>query len=290
MSANPLPNGSEAAARAAGQRALDHFLEAGFCRIEPPILQPAAVFLDMSGEEIRGRLYLTTDPSGEELCLGLITPSPSVSRISRPHAGERAIRLSRPGVSRPPGQLANDMQTGLESYGRRDVEAADAEILACALEAAAARAGALNVRHRRRGLFDGVIGALGLTEAWRRRARRGLAQGKALEAIDGAGRRLAKPGVLAALERADHAGAKALVKDLLAIAGIATVGGRDSAEIADRFLEQAAERAEAGLGASKQAILKRFLAISGDPDSGAASLRALASEAKLQISARVEFV
>ena len=94
--------------------------------------------------------------------------------------------------------------------------------------------------------------------------------------------------MLAALERADHAGAKALVKDLLAIAGITAVGGRDISEIADRFLEQAAERAEGGVGAEQQAILKRFLAISGDPDSGAAALRALASAAKLQISALVD--
>ena len=53
----------------AGELALEHFLDAGFERIEPPILQPASVFLDMSGEEIRGRLYLTSDASGAEQCL-----------------------------------------------------------------------------------------------------------------------------------------------------------------------------------------------------------------------------
>ena len=37
---------------------------------------------------------------------------------------------------------------------------------------------------------------------------------------------LAQSGVLAAMESADHAGAKALVEDLLAIAGIDAVGGR----------------------------------------------------------------
>ena len=33
------------------------------------MLQPAAAFLDMSGEEIRGRLYLTSDLTGARLCL-----------------------------------------------------------------------------------------------------------------------------------------------------------------------------------------------------------------------------
>jgi len=293
VTANPLLNGSEAAARAAGQRALDHLLEAGFCRIEPPILQPAARFLDMSGEDIRGRLYLTTDPSGEELCLRPDYTIPvCLAHLAGPNAGEPAQYAYLGPVFRArPGQLGERMQTGLESYGRRDVEAADAEMLACALEAAAsAGAGGLKVRIGDVGVFDGVIGALGLTEAWRRRVRRGLAQGKALEAIlDGAGNGAnGQSGVLAALERADHAGAQALVKDLLAIAGIAAVGGRDISEIADRFLEQAAERAEGGVGAEQQAILKRFLAVSGDPDAGAAKLRALAGEAKLQVSALVD--
>ena len=51
---SPAPPG--AAALLAGARALDHFLAAGFARLEPPVLQPASVFLDMSGEDIRGRL------------------------------------------------------------------------------------------------------------------------------------------------------------------------------------------------------------------------------------------
>src|ERR1700683_2103863 len=53
----------------AGERALDCLLAAGFGRTEPPILHPAAIFLDMSGEEVRRRLFLTADAAGEELCL-----------------------------------------------------------------------------------------------------------------------------------------------------------------------------------------------------------------------------
>ena len=56
------------APRSAGERALDHFLAAGFERTEPPVLHPAAIFLDMSGEEVRRRLFLTAGAAGEELC------------------------------------------------------------------------------------------------------------------------------------------------------------------------------------------------------------------------------
>src|ERR1700728_5183331 len=45
------------------------FAKAGYTLAEPPILQPADPFLDLSGEDIRKSLYLTTDATGEELCL-----------------------------------------------------------------------------------------------------------------------------------------------------------------------------------------------------------------------------
>src|SRR5258706_10785126 len=45
------------------------FERAGYARVAPAILQPAEPFLDLSGEDIRKRMYLTTDPQGHELCL-----------------------------------------------------------------------------------------------------------------------------------------------------------------------------------------------------------------------------
>ena len=46
------------------------FAQAGYRRAEPAIIQPAEPFLDLSGEDIRKSLYLTTDASGEELKFG----------------------------------------------------------------------------------------------------------------------------------------------------------------------------------------------------------------------------
>src|ERR1700753_4488468 len=45
------------------------FAQAGYALAEPAPVRPAEPFLDLSGEDIRKSLYLTTDPSGEELCL-----------------------------------------------------------------------------------------------------------------------------------------------------------------------------------------------------------------------------
>ena len=97
---------------------------------------------------------------------------------------------------------------------------------------------------------------------------------------DAAASALAQPGVLAALESADHAGAKALVEDLLAIAGIDAVGGRTAGEIADRFLEQAALRSGEPIDADKRKVLESYLAVSGDPDEAARRLRRLADDAE----------
>jgi ATP phosphoribosyltransferase regulatory subunit len=288
----PVPP-TDARRREAGIRALDHFLGAGFARIEPSVLQPASAFLDMSGEEIRGRLYLTSDAGGAELCLRPEYTIPvCLAHLASPQPGAEAQYAYLGPVFRArPGQSGEMIQTGLESYGNPEIEAADAEILALALEAAeAAGSSALKVRIGDARVFDGVLGALGLPDVWLRRLRRGLAQGRPLEAVLNGGGQGAnsQSGVLAALERADHAGAKALVEDLLAIAGIATVGGRSAGEIADRFLEQAAARSEPGVNGDQQAILRRFLAISGDPDAASMELRGLAADARLDLRAALD--
>ena len=281
------------APRSAGERALDHFLAAGFERTEPPILHPAAIFLDMSGEEVRRRLFLTAGAAGEELCL---RPEYTIPVCRAYLNSDRAGAIAEYSYLGPvfrarAGQGGEQTQTGLESFGRKDPEAADAEVFALSLEAAtAAGGGVLAARVGDAGLFDGVLELLEIPDVWRRRLRRGVARGRGLDAIfsrpsQGA---LGQAGVLAALESADHAGAKALVEDLLAIAGIETVGGRSAGEIADRFLEQASLRSGEPIAAEKRAVLEAFLAISGDPDQAAIELRRLAQSARLDLAAALD--
>ena len=276
----------------AGDRALEHFLAAGFERIEPHVLQPAAIFLDVSGEEIRGRLYLTADPRGEEYCLRPEYTIPVCrAYLASPHVGRTAeYSYLGPVFRAQAGQAGEQTQTGLESFGRRDAEAADAEIFALAMEAAALSGARLAARLGDVGLFDSMLASLALPDVWRRRLKRGVAHGRSLAAIlDGRGQSLlSQSGVLAAMESADHAGAKALVEDLIAIAGIDAVGGRTASEIADRFLEQAALRSGDPIDPEKRKALEAFLVVSGDPDAAAAKLRSLAREARLDLDAALD--
>ena len=90
--------------------------------------------------------------------------------------------------------------------------------------------------------------------------------------------------MLAALAGSDPKGAHHLVTDLLSIAGIAAVGGRSVAEIADRFLEQSALNAPTRLPRETRALIERFLAIAGDPDEAAGELRALAGDGNIALA------
>src|ERR1700738_4453189 len=83
-------------------------------------------------------------------------------------------------------------------------------------------------------------------------------------------------------------GERALVTDLLSIAGITAVGGRSVGEIADHFLEQAALGAQTSLPRETRALIEKFLAITGDPHEAAAKLRAFAREGKIALDAGLD--
>jgi ATP phosphoribosyltransferase regulatory subunit len=264
---------------------------AGYARVQPAILQPAEPFLDLSGEDIRKRMFLTASPSGEELCLRPDLTIP-VSRdyLASDAAGKPASfcylgTVFRHRVSGP----AEFLQAGIESFGRADKAAADAEMLALGLEATMHYGlGEPDVQIGDVALFAALISALDLPAAWKRRLvkdfnrKSNLAQDLDRLTLGGANGRPEYQGVLAALAGADPKGAHALVTDLLSIAGITAVGGRSVGEIADRFLEQSALGASSKLPREVRGLIERFLSIQGDPDDAAAELRALATEAQMK--------
>lgn len=275
---------------------LAHFERAGFVRHEPKLLQPAGVFLDRSGEDFRGHLYLTSDASGAELCLRPEYTIPvCLDYLASPQAGTAAAFAYGGSIFRAPMQGAGGerefLQAGIESFGRDDREAADAEILGAALDAArAAGAGDLDVRIGDAGLVAAFLDGLDLPPVWRRRVETGHARGLPLAEIFTPPQRngAEKAGVLAALTKADPADARRLVEDLLSIAGITAVGGRSPAEIAERFLDQATLAEGAGISPEKRALAEAFFLIEGAPDIASAALRALAEDARLDLCAALD--
>jgi ATP phosphoribosyltransferase regulatory subunit len=289
-----------AAPRATGPAAwadalLLSFAQAGYVQAEPAILQPAEPFLDLSGEDIRKSLYLTTDAGGEELCLRPDLTIP-VARdyLASPRAGQPAgFSYLGPVFRYRGGRPSEFLQAGIESFGRQDRAAADAEMLALALEATAAFGlKDVEIRTGDVALFIALIDALNLYPVWRRlikdfNRKTSLAQDLERLTLATASSRNEYEGVLAALAGSDRKAALALVTDLMSIAGTTNVGGRSVSEIADRFLEQSTLKGGA-LPRDALETIKRFLAISGDPDDAVAQLRALARDARLNITAAID--
>jgi len=292
---------STAAPRATGSAAwadtlLRSFVQAGYGLAEPAILQPAEPFLDLSGEDIRKSLYLTTDATGEELCLRPDLTIP-VARdyLASGRAGQAAGFSYLGPVFRYRGGRASEfLQAGIESFGRLDRPAADAEMLALGLAATSAFGITdVDIRTGDVALFTSLIDRLDLFPVWRRRLmkdfNRKLNPAQDIERLTLAS---ATPkneyeGVLAALAGSDRKAALALVTDLMSIAGATNVGGRTAAEIADRFLEQSTLKAGA-LPRDALAIIKRFLAIAGNPREAIRQLRSLAGDTNLDIGEAID--
>jgi len=271
---------------------------AGYTRVSPAILQPAEPFLDLTGEDMRRHMFVLTDTAGRELCLrpDLTIPVARDYLASSAAATARAAGLCYLGaVFRDRGSgsglgAGEFLQAGIESFGRADTAAADAEALSLGLEATAhygiddpaILTGDVS-------LYMALIAALDLAPAWKRRLlkdfnrKANLAEDLQRLALAGANGRPEHQGVLAALADANPKAAHALVTDLLSIAGISAVGGRSIGEIADRFVEQAELGVSAALPGETRTVIERFLGVAGTPDDALASLRALADDARLSL-------
>src|SRR3954463_1139011 len=227
----PVAMNAAAAPPATGSAAwaevlLSSFAQAGYERAEPAILQPAEPFLDLSGEDIRKSLYLTADATGEELCLRPDLTIP-VARdyLASSRAGQPAgFCYLGPVVRLRGGRPSDFLQAGIESFGRRDPAAADAEMLALGLEAAATfGVTEVDIRTGDVALFNALLDALELFPVWRRRLIKDFNRKISLEQdiehlmVATGSTHNEYQGVLAALAGSDRKAALALVTDLMSI-------------------------------------------------------------------------
>lgn len=274
-----------------GPALVELYERAGYARVEPAILQPAEIFLELSGEELRRRLFIFTDSEGRELCLRPDITIPVCRALLTKGVNGAANYCYLGPVFRDRGGGSGEyLQAGIEQLGRTDKSAADAECLSLALESAKVFGiDAPAIRMGDVGLFSALVAALDLPPAWQRRLLKDFNRTGTLEADLASLRNKSDPrashaGVLAALEGSDPTAARAFVTDILSIAGISAVGGRTAEEIAERFLEQSSRGATSGLAPEAAGVLERYLRIAGDPDEALTALRALSADAKLDLA------
>ncbi len=123
----------KARARATADRIYAAFLAAGALPVEADILQPAEVLLDLYGEDIRARAYVTTDPLRGEMMLRPDFTVPVV-QMHMAHGAEPARYAYQGEVFRKQEHLtarkSEYFQVGFELFARENPSDADAEVFA----------------------------------------------------------------------------------------------------------------------------------------------------------------
>ncbi len=267
------------------------FSGAGYGFVEPPILHDASIFVELAGEDLRRRLFLTSAADGTELalrpdytipvCLQHLATGPAKRKANYAYLGP-VFRQRRD----EPGEF---LQAGIESLGRADRVAADADVLKLALAAVRTLGIAKPaVRIGDSTLFAAVLEALDLNLPWRRRLARSFGDTARLKALiaKANGRRGGKAVAVPADLARERQRAKKTARDLLLAHGLATIGGRTEAEIAERVVEKTA--LAAGIGGRPAKVLSAFLALSGTPASAPAALRALARCERIDIGKAID--
>lgn len=267
---------------------IDLFERRGCAQIDPPVLQPAGLFLDLSGEDIRRRLFLSQDLEGRELCLRPEYTIPVCVQHIADGGGAAEYCYLGPVFRQRPGESGEFLQAGIESIGRGDFDAADADALALALDGVALYpARRLEVRFGDMGIIEALLDALDVPQAARRRLIRRLSAGHPLDEVLGPENRPVNTeyaGLLAAIGGQDAKAARAFVEDVISIAGIAKVGGRSAGEIAERFLDRAANPT-GGLSDRVREVLRGYLGIAGPADRVMDDFARLARGAGLDLGA-----
>ncbi len=265
-----------------------------YAAIDPPILESALPFLNRSGEDIRRQMYIFPDPAGQEVCLRPELTIPVCraylrqlqAKEGRRNAPERAARLSYFGPAFTYEAAREDhyrqfYQAGAEYIGAPSREAADAEILAAALDCLAAAGleqtsieiGDVEIR-------NAFIDQLPVNDKSKARIRRvALRNPKnaALAAAAGTAAAVADEtnqfGELASLLAAAKPGkAELLIREVFALADVRHVGGRTPEEIVERLTSRTAQQAEP-ISAELIEAVAALLNIRAAPDAAFKAIR-----------------
>jgi ATP phosphoribosyltransferase regulatory subunit len=261
------------------------FAALGATPIDPPVVQPLGVILDLSGEAMRERLILVQADGGAEAALRPDFTIPAARlHIDSGRPGGRYLYEGKAFRAAPRGREAYEefLQIGLEAFETGAAPEGDAEIAGLAWRAAAAGGRSdLTLHLGDVGLFAAFVDTLRLADALAARLKRAFASPRRLrEVLSDAetgpkqAPRVAGGRLSALLAGLPDTEAVAVLEDLWALAGIEPAGGRSAAEIVHRLAERAAVASAPQLSPEQSALISRFLAIADQP---AAALEAVAS-------------
>src|SRR5690606_3204103 len=235
---------------------------------EVAVLQPADPFLDMAGEDLRRRIFLTESETGQTLCLRPEFTIPVCLDHIASQAGtpRRYAYLGNVFRQRRDGE-AEFLQAGIEDLGENDIAKADARSVADAhaLLTRTLPGVPLQVTLGDQRVFEAVLAALGLPRGWQKRLARAFGSAEqlaaALDDLANPARRGALPEPAAGfVADGDQRSLSGHVAAVMERSGLSASAGRTPDEIARRLIEKADLRS---VRLSREAFdaLKRFLAI-----------------------------
>ena len=260
------------------------FAAGGYRRLALPLLQPADLYLDMAGEDIRERMFVFEDPAGAEICLRADLTIPACRSVIDDAAAALPARLSclgpifrfGSGDDLAPTEL---LQAGIECLGAADPVAADAEVFGLAREALdRARVGPMKIEIGDVALFPALLADLAIDAIWIRRLAYAFRHPSLLRpTLDDLDARVRPPAKTFEVDLValDTASAERFVRDKLGVSGDELVFGRTVSEIAAHLVDKA-KAARAPLpGRAELDVIEAFLTIEDRADDGLARLKGL---------------
>ena len=269
---------------------LEEFAARRTSRVNTPVIQPAEPFLDMAGEDLRRRIFMTESETGESLCLRPEFTIPVCLRHIETATGTPKRYSYLGEVFRQRREGANELyQAAIEDLGDTDIAAADARAVvdATGILQRLLPGRALAVTLGDQQVFEAVVAALGLPLGWQKRLVQAFGDMAQLDALleslvhpkpmTGLDARVA--GLLAT---GDEAVLVDYLDTVMQETGYSTNASRAPQEIARRLREKLA-LAATRLPDESFALLKQFLALKAPLPQASQVLADFAAKAKLKL-------
>ena len=274
------------------------FDERGYASPDIPLLQPADPFLDTAGEDLRRRVFMTSDLAGASLCLRPEFTIPVCLAHLNGGAANGNYAYGGSVFRQRKAGPAEFLQAGMESIGGETNPATDVDCIATALDALKhCGAANLNIVFGDQAIFEALLLALELPAPWRARLGRAFGDPEKIEndlhIIGGHDTHSDKQlshvdeNLHKALDQSDRREVERLIALKMAEANLPTSGGRTAFHISQRLIAKA-ELSASQLSEEQRQILKTFLAIEVPVERAIGELRDFSSSLPNNIDAAIE--
>lgn len=259
-------------------------------RVDTPIIQPAEPFLDIAGEDLRRRIFMTENETGASLCLRPEFTIPVCLRHIESATGtpKRYSYLGEVFRQRREGG-SEFYQAGIEDLGDINISAADARIIgdAVGILSRLLPGRQLAVTLGDQAVFEAVVQALGLPLGWQKRLTHAFGNMAQLEALLA---RLVSPQfvtglddqVASLLNSGDEDALVRHIDETMQATGYSTNASRSPADIARRLKEKLA-LSEIRLDDAAFAVLQEFLSLQVPLTNASAALAGFADAAGFKL-------